>query len=125
VVGVLQECFDEVKSEIGDDLSYLGMRLRFGGGKVLVSMEGYITTMLDGYGMVPSRKSAAAQKLFTITEMQEVDEQTRKRLRFHRTTAQLLYVSQRARPDVQLAASFLCTRVRCPTREDVEKLERI
>jgi hypothetical protein len=33
---------------------------------------------------------------------------------FHRTTARLLFAANRARPDLQVAVAYLCTRVKCP-----------
>ena len=44
---------------------------------------------------------------------------------FHRIVAKLLYVSKRARPDIDLAVSFLCTRVADPTKGDKKKLKRL
>ena len=38
--------------------------------------------------------------------------------------AQLLYLSKRARPDLQTAVAFHCTRVRCPDKDDDKKLAR-
>jgi len=44
---------------------------------------------------------------------------------FHHIVAKLLFVSRRARIDLQLAVAFLCTRVSKSTEEDWEKLRRI
>ncbi len=41
---------------------------------------------------------------------------------FHTTTAKLLYLAKRARPDILTVTSFLCTRVKAPTEEDLTKL---
>ena len=41
---------------------------------------------------------------------------------FHRTTAQMLFMCLRARPDVQTAVSFFTTRVRNPDTDDWKKL---
>ena len=41
---------------------------------------------------------------------------------FHRTTAQLLFLCLRARPDIQTAVSFFTTRVRNPDMDDWKKL---
>ena len=42
--------------------------------------------------------------------------------KFHRTTAQLLFLCLRARPDIQTAVSFFTTRVREPNMDDWKKL---
>ena len=43
---------------------------------------------------------------------------------FHSTTAKLLYLSKRARPDISTPVAFLTKRVTKPQVEDMKKLER-
>ena len=43
---------------------------------------------------------------------------------FHHFLAQLLYLSKRARPDIQLAVSFLCNRVKGPDTDDHNNIAR-
>ena len=44
---------------------------------------------------------------------------------FHRITMQLMYLSQRGRPDLQTAISFLSSRTSCPDEHDWKKLCRL
>ena len=44
---------------------------------------------------------------------------------FHRVTARFLFAAKRARPDIQVAVAYLCTRVKCPTESDYNKLRRL
>jgi len=44
---------------------------------------------------------------------------------FHHIFAKLLYVAKRARIDIDLAISYLCTRVANPTKVDWVKLRRV
>ena len=46
-------------------------------------------------------------------------------LDFHRTTAQLLFLSARASPDIRTAVSFLCSRTKAPDEDDWGKLKRV
>ena len=39
--------------------------------------------------------------------------------------AHLLFACKQARPDIQVAVAFLCTRVKAPTKEDYNKLTRV
>ena len=41
----------------------------------------------------------------------------------HFVVAKLLYLSKRARPDMQTAVAFLCTRVKAPDVDDTKKLQ--
>lgn len=43
---------------------------------------------------------------------------------FHRIVVYLLFAAKRACPDIQLAVSFLYTRVKCPNVDDIQKLKR-
>mmetsp|Transcript_8119 Transcript_8119/g.18006 ORF Transcript_8119/g.18006 Transcript_8119/m.18006 type:complete len:389 (-) Transcript_8119:645-1811(-) len=44
---------------------------------------------------------------------------------FHRLTAIFLHAAKRARPDIQVAVSFLCKRVDAPNEGDYKKLRRL
>jgi hypothetical protein len=44
---------------------------------------------------------------------------------FHHITARLLFLCKRARPDIQTAVAFLCTRVKAPDTDDYKKLARV
>ena len=44
---------------------------------------------------------------------------------FHHYTAQLLFLSKLARPDLQTAISFLCTRIMEPDIDDYKKLASV
>ena len=57
-----------------------------------------------------------AHHLFDIAEDATKLSQTDADL-FHHFVAQILYLSNRARPDIQIEVSFLCTRVRGPATD--------
>jgi hypothetical protein len=44
---------------------------------------------------------------------------------FHHNVAKLLFLCKRARPDIQTAIAFLCTRVKGPDMDDYKKLMRV
>ena len=44
---------------------------------------------------------------------------------FRHFVSQLLYLSKRARPEIQLEVSFICTIVRDPDTDDYKKLVRV
>ena len=69
--------------------------------------------------------SPASSYLFRVDEknMNKLDKQDMEL--FRHCTAQLLFLSKRARPDLQMAVAFLCTRAHEPDSDDYEKLERV
>ena len=82
----------------------------------------YIGKMLDD---IPEdmKESAtpAAHHLFDISEDATKLSKACADL-FHHFVAQLLYISKRDRPDIQIAVSFLCTIVRGPDTDDYNNL---
>jgi hypothetical protein len=65
----------------------------------------------------------AASHLFAVNpDCEKLDSDTS--TMYHLLTAKLLYLSKRTRPDLQLAVSFLSTRVLAPDADDWKKLGR-
>ena len=73
-------------------------------------------SMKKGY-----RNSPAPENLFKQCDDDVEIDDVRKE-EYHTLTAKTLWLSQRSRPDIQLATGYHCTRVRCPTERDWEKL---
>ena len=106
---------------------YLGMTIDYSSpGKVIFSMIDYIGKMLDNIPEYTKGESAtpAAHQLFDISEDATKLSQANADV-FHHFVAQLLYLSKRARPDIQLSVSFICTIVRGPDTDDCNNLKRL
>ena len=106
---------------------YLGLTIDYSvKGKVKFYMFDYIEQILneiDPTLMKGTSATPAATNLFKVSEgaiklSSEVGDQ------FHRSVAQLLFLSKRARPDFQTTVAFLCTRVKSPDIDDLKKLGR-
>ena len=65
-----------------------------------------------------------AQHLFGISEDAAKISQSDAYL-FHHFLAQLIHLSKRAHTNIQIAVSFLCTRVRGPGSYEYKKLSRV
>jgi hypothetical protein len=94
-------------------------------GKIKFIMNDYVENLLDEVPEEMSGHAAtpAANQLFTVNDKAEKisDEDSEK---YHRLTAKLLYLSKRARPDLQTAVAFVCKRVKQPDVDDWKKLGR-
>jgi hypothetical protein len=96
-------------------------------GKSKIIMQDYILSMLNE---LPEDMTAgesatpAGVHLFEVnnTNPSRLDEKTA--MFFHHNVAKLLFLCKRARPDIQTAVSFLCTRVKQPDIDDYKKLGR-
>ena len=106
---------------------YLGMTIDYSEkDKVKFTMYDYLEDIIeeapddmDGSAITP-----ASNDLFKVNdECEQLDPETADL--FHRTVARLLFAAKRARPDLQIAIAFLCTRVKNPDKEDYEKLARV
>ena len=71
------------------------------------------------------KATAAPEYLFKTTDEDLTLLNDEQRSNFHTITATLLYLSQRGRPDLQLATAFLCTRVKAPNEHDWKKLTHL
>ena len=107
---------------------YLGMTLDFSErGWVVVKMSDYVKRMLNDAPDSMDGKAAtpAAAHLFKVnTEDPKLLSKEKKELFVH-LVIQGLYLSQRGRPDIRTAISFLCSRLTCPDEDNYKKLTRL
>jgi hypothetical protein len=105
---------------------YLGMTIDFSiPGKVKFTMIDYIESMLDELpaDMGGTAPTPASSYLFDVNDSAEKLPEELGNL-YHHNAAKLLFLCKRARPDVQPATAFLCTRVKAPDVDDYKKLSR-
>jgi hypothetical protein len=103
---------------------YLGMTLDYTEkGKVKIKMLDYVTKMLadlptemDGKAPTP-----AANHVFMVDDNQTKVGKKKAQI-FHTYIAKTLFLCKRARPDLQTAVAFLCTRVQSCDEDDYKKL---
>ena len=112
----------------GKTHEYLGMSLDYRHkGEVRINMEHYIDMMLRDapQEMDGTSKAPAASHLFkTNPEDPKLLGEEKKKIFVH-LLMQGLYLSQRGRPDIRTAISFLCSRLQNPNEDDYKKLTRL
>lgn len=124
VVSELKNRFGEVKYCAEKDISYLGMHIVVENGSAAVSMEAFVRGILAEHPVTGVASTPATANLFDNLGRGTLLDAKKQKL-FHTITAKLLYLAKRARVDILLAVSVLCTRVTVPTDEDWVKLERV
>ena len=106
---------------------YLGMTIDYSEPwRVIFTMYDYINEVIESLPkeMKGSSASPAGDHLFkTNEECPKLNSEAHEA--FHHYTAQLLFLSKRARPNLQTAVAFLCTRVHEPDLDDQKKLTRV
>jgi hypothetical protein len=88
---------------------YLGMTIDLSvKGKVMITMIDFIEKMLEEVpdNMNGDKHAPAQEHLFKVNEEDAIKLEESKRMIVYCNTAKLLFLSQRARPDVQTARSF-------------------
>ena len=107
----------------GKVFDYLGMELDFETcpSKMIDLMIKCLQKIIQEYPEMLKATTAcpATYNLFKICKEEDrelLSEEMAKQ--FHRTTAQLLFLCKRVRPDVETLMSFLTTRVKQPDKDD-------
>lgn len=127
IVGLLQGEFgkdEDITVRRGKVHNYLGMTITYRrNNEVEISMVDYMTKLLEEVPetMIGDAKTPEAEFLFKVN----IDEENLgdgAAQEFHHIVARLLFISKRARPDIQTAVAFLCTRVKEPDADDWKKL---
>jgi len=124
-IKLLQDKFGDLTITRGRILNYLGMIFDFSvEDKVKITMDGFVTEMLsDLEGIIEGEvETPCRSDVFKVRENGYLN--NNKKELFHSTTARLLYLAKRARPDLLVAVSYLTKRVQNPTNDDYSKLER-
>ena len=107
---------------------YLGMILDFNTkGEVRIDMTTYVEKMIKEFPVklknTDTALSPAGDDLFVNKDSKKLDKTRAEQ--FHTWTAKALFVTKRARPDIQPAVAGLCTRVQEPNEKDWNKLMRM
>jgi hypothetical protein len=106
--------------------SHLGMNIEMQEHAIILDMNYYIEQLLSEVpSNLTSHKTPATKECFqsAVNNSPLLDIEAKKI--FHTIVAKLLYLAKRARPDLLMAVSFLCTKVKTPTKRDQTKLLRV
>ena len=115
--------FKEVKFKYGEDQEMLGMHLKFSENYCEVTTPKSIQEILVDFDVKRYAKSPALSDLFEIDESSPLLPEP-ERKRFHSGVQKLLFISCRARMDLNPAVSFLTSRVTKATEQDWTKFMR-
>ena len=129
VIEEIEKKFGKMTVKRGKTHIFVGMNIEFlDDKKVAIGMKVYVEEAIDTFGeeVTGVAKTPAKGDLFELdTDEMTVRLEEEKVNRFHHIVAKLLYVSKRARIDIDLTISFLCTRVVELTQDDWVKLYRV
>jgi hypothetical protein len=136
-VTVVDEFINQMELEFGKETpinkargkihDYLGMELDYSHqGMVSINMCEYLKSIIHDLPeeMKGTASTPAANHLFEVNDNPTYLDKERKSMFVH-LVMQLLYLSQRAQPDIRTAVAFLCGRLKQPDEDDYKKLTRV
>ena len=120
VIKSIEKHFGKMSVDDGKFFNFLGMNITMANNKKIeIEMKDQIQESITWFGEPITKKPAtpANKNIFVISaNSPELD--PNKSDTFHSVVQKLLYITKRARPDIETAISFLCTRVSKSTLED-------
>ncbi len=127
IIEMIETKFGKMTVTRGRKHVYLGMDIEFtGSGEVQILMQDYIQEAIDAFPEECSTSAATpgADHLFKVDPFGKLLKEKDRKL-MHSLVAKLLFVSKRARPDIQVPISFLTSRVTKADEDDWKKLKRL
>ena len=117
----------ELSMHIGKRHDYLGMILDFTTpGTLEIDMSDYIQVILqDAQANLRGTSTVPVAKHLFNTRSDAIKLNPQEQELFHHLTMQLMYLSQRGRPDIRTAVAFLSSRVTSPDQDDYLKLGKV
>jgi hypothetical protein len=97
-------------------------------GKVMVNMTEYIKNIISNFleEIIGMKASPASVRLFEVQVLTLSKLLPKEQAQvFHHTVTQILFLSTRARKDIQPAMAFLTSRVKTPDEDDWGKEKRV
>ena len=127
VIAEIEKHFGKMNPTYGREHEYLGMKIGVTKDKkVTIDMKDQIREIIDSFceDISGTATTPAAKHLMLVNDDAKALCKYRQEV-FHSTTAKLLYLKKRARPDIETAVAFLTTRVSQPTEDDWKKLRQV
>ena len=124
VIKYLSKYFGELTVSRGRKYDYLGMDIEIRNNLVYVGMKKQIEEALEWGGRQKGHNPSTPAKsnLFNQNDDDKKLDNFESDV-YHSVMQKLMYVCKRARPDIKLALSYLCTKVSCPSTDDKDKLD--
>ena len=127
IIEEIKKHFGDLKVNRGNIHDFLGMKIKINGNKTIsLDMKDQINEALEMFGeKIEGPISSPATKLLQYVKEDSKQLDTDMSEKFHSVVAKLLYITKRARPDIEPTVAYLCTRVSRSDENDLNKLRRV
>lgn len=127
VLEIIKSHFGDLTISRGKKHTFLGMNITLRKDKkIQIEMKDQLKETIAAFkeDITTSCVTPAALHLFDVNDKSPKLDEARSE-NFHHVVAKLLYLTKRARPDIETAVAFLCTRVTKCDEDDWKKLRRV
>ena len=126
IISEIEGRFGKMVVTRGKSHNFVGMDVVFkDNGTDEILMKDYINECFEAYGEPVNRSASTPSKHDLFLSEGSIPLEEEKKEVFHHIVGKSSYVSKRARVDIELTVSYLCTRVSRSTEEDWKKLGRL
>ena len=119
VIEIIEIFFDKMIVTRGKSHTFVGMDIKFMEDRTTeIKIKQYIKECTEEFGenIVKGSNTPSKHKKIMIGESDSLSNKIMNL--FHHIICKLMYTSKRARVDIDLAVSLICTRVSCSTKVD-------
>lgn len=120
----LRSAFRKLTVKDGDQIEFVSLEIDQRYGEISISMEKYIRSLLEEWGGSGSNATPADTDLFK-SDVVSAQLDNARRVKFHRLAARLIYLTKRIAPDMLLAVNVLSGKVKSPSIQDWDRLDRV
>jgi hypothetical protein len=123
----LEEAFEEITTQSGPVISFLGFRILQSDSHITLDQTGYIDKLASTISNIKPNKYPSRTNFLTSKERYLKPESEANPIlltKLKSLVMKIMYVAMRTRKDVLFLASFYSS-IRCPNEEDIEELENI
>ena len=127
IINQLEDIYGKMTVTRGKSHVYVGTNITYGSDReAYINMVDHIKEAIDDFPeeCISSVNSPAGMHLFEVNSSDNLIPENERRT-FHKIVAKLLFISNRARPDIVVPISFLTSRVTKATNDDWKKLKRV
>ena len=127
VIKQIESVYGKMTISTGTTHVYVGININYGNNQeAYIDMIDHVQEAIDDFPEKCSSKvnSPAGAHLFEINDHATLIPESDRKI-FHKIVSKLLFISNRARPDIVVPISFLTSRVTKATTDDWKKLQRV
>jgi hypothetical protein len=120
VIEEVKGAYPDVKSSVGNSLSFLGMLIQKEGTVITVGQPAYVDTIVSQHDVSESPTTPATKSFLETPADVPADMKL-----YASLVMKLMYIALRTRPDILFAVTYLASKAKRPTSSDLQRALRV